>query len=104
MGIERAVIISALAGAAATAVISFSPLCKTMMQDSEYRALYQQALERYADTNGDGFISRMEQDSFDTRLFEGRGVIINPGRMPIYKDGTHVPVPVLIEWVRRYSP
>ena len=70
----------------------------------EFQRAYNQALFQYADTNNNKTISPAEQEEFDEKLLNGKEVILRKDGMPVYADGTSVPVPTITKWVREYKP
>lgn len=70
----------------------------------EYNRLYPQAIDRWADTNKDGFIPQAEIDTFNKDLLKDKGVTLKVGEMPKYPDGTPVPQELIVKWLKEYKP
>ena len=73
--------------------------------EKEYNQAYEEALSKYGDVIvSNGTISTEEENQFNRRIFEDRGVVLLPENMPVYKDGSEVPKELATDWIRNYVP
>ncbi len=70
----------------------------------QFVQMYGTNLLRDGDTDGDGIISPKEANSFNGMVFEGKDVLWEQGKHPIFvKSGKDVPLETLVEWLREYE-
>ena len=104
---KKVLIIGGIVGVLSSCSNSRQEKLKKLEQELEllerFNTAYHSALSRYADKDGDGFVTSTERDAFDKELLKDKKVTLVVENMPRYLDGTKVPTETVIDWIQNYS-